>query len=452
LHQTIAGVLMSSLKTVDSIIHARWLIPVEPNDVIYENHALVMQQGKILDILPSAECEQTYQSDDVCQLNTHALIPGLINAHTHAAMNLLKGYADDYQLMHWLEKYIWPAEQKWVSEEFVYDGSSLAFAEMIQSGTTCFADMYFYPEIAAKVAKEIGLRACIGLIVIDFPSAWASSAEEYLDKGLALHDQINEWPLISSMFAPHSTYTVSDAALKKIATLSNELNIPIQTHLHETKLEVEDCLKLHKLRPLQRLENLGLVSSSLIAVHMTEINKDDIKTLANNGVHVVHCPESNLKLASGLCPVAQLQDSNVNVCIGTDGAASNNDLSMIGEMRTTALIGKIVAQSAEALTARTVLEMATINGAKALAIDKLTGSLKIGKAADVVAINLDELANIPVYEPISQLIYTCQNSNVTHVWVNGKILLNNKQLCTINESALKLKAADWQRKISSTIN
>ena len=439
---------MSNLQSVDSIVHARWLIPVDADHSVLENYALILHQGRIKDRLPSSEVASHYQSHQVHHLDTHALIPGFVNAHTHAAMNLLKGYADDYALMDWLQNYIWPAEQKWISEEFVEDGCRLALAEMIRGGTTCFGDMYFYPEVAARVAHDVGIRACIGLIVIDFPSAWASDAHEYLEKGLELHDQLGQWPLITSMFAPHSPYTVSGPILEQISVLSDELNIPVQMHVHETAWEVEESIKLHQKRPLARMHELGLVNPALMAVHMTALTDDEIELLAQSGAHVVHCPESNLKLVSGLCPVDQLQKAGVNVALGTDGAASNNDLSMIGEMRTAAMIGKIVAQSSESLNAYDVLQMATLNGARALGLDQEIGSLEVGKAADAVAVNLNQIANIPIYHPVSQIIYTANDSNVSHVWIAGNLLLNEGEFCTMDENALRTKAMQWQTKIA----
>lgn len=441
---------MTTKLNADTVIHARWVIPVEPSATVYENYAVVTADGDIIELLPSNQARQKYHCQQVYELASHAVIPGLINTHTHAAMNLLKGYADDHKLMDWLQNYIWPAEQQWISENFVHDGSALAIAEMIRGGTTCFGDMYFYPEVTAKLAHDVGIRAQVGLIVIDFPSAWAKNPEEYLEKGLALHDQVEAWPLITTMFAPHSPYTVAQPVLQKISSLSDQLKIPIQMHIHETADEVIAAIKQNGMRPLKQLEQLGLLTDELLAVHMTDLNDDDIALLVQHGTHVVHCPESNLKLASGLCPVAKLLEQKVNVCLGTDGAASNNDLSLLGEMRTAALLGKIVSHNPEALNAETVLRMATINGAKALGLAHKIGSLSTGKAADIVAVDLDNISTQPVYNPISQLVYTCQDNFVSHVWVNGKVLLNNGNFCTIDPNEIKLKALEWQQKISKT--
>ncbi len=434
-------------QQVDSIIHAGWIIPVEPDETIYENHSLVIKQGKILEILPTAKCSSKYESNTEHHLNTHALIPGLINTHTHAAMSLLRGIADDLPLMEWLSDHIWPAEGKCVNYQFVKDGTDLAIAEMIRGGTTTFNDMYFFPDAAAKSVDEAGIRASLGMIVIDFPSAWAKDSDDYLHKGLELHEQYRHHPLISTAFAPHAPYTVSDEPLEKVKTYAEKLDIPIHIHLHETKDEVEQAVANTGLRPIKRLEKLGLLSPLLVAVHMTQLEQDEIDLLKQYGVHVVHCPESNLKLASGFCPVAALSDRNINIAIGTDGAASNNDLDMISEMRSTALLAKAVAADASVIPAHTTLKMATINGAKALGLDEITGSLVEGKSADICAIDLNRIETQPVYHAISQIIYSCSRDQVTDVWVQGKHLLNNRQLTTLNEDQIKQKAAQWGEKI-----
>ncbi len=432
---------------VDSIIHAGWIIPVEPDETIYEHHSLVVKQGKILDILPSSQCGSKYMSHTEHHLQTHALIPGLINTHTHAAMSLLRGIADDLPLMEWLSEHIWPAEGKCVNYQFVKDGTDLAIAEMLRGGTTTFNDMYFFPDAAAKSADEAGIRASLGMIVIDFPSAWAKDSDDYLHKGLNLHEQYRHHPLISTAFAPHAPYTVSDEPLEKVKTYAEKLDIPIHIHLHETKDEVEQAIANSGMRPIKRLERLGLLSPLLLTVHMTQLEDDEIQLLKQYGVHVVHCPESNLKLASGYCPVAKLTDNDINIAIGTDGAASNNDLDMLSEMRSTALLAKAVAADASAIPAHTSLKMATINGAKALGLDSKTGSLIKGKSADICAINLNTIETQPVYHAISQIIYSSSRDQVTDVWVQGKHLLNNRQLTTLNEDQLIQKATQWGEKI-----
>lgn len=431
------------MEDIDEIISSRWIVPVVPDQTILHNYALVIHQGKILDLLPQTDAAKKYQSKQSYHLQEHVLIPGLINSHTHAAMNLLRGYADDKPLMDWLQNYIWPAEQKWVCDEFVADGSRLAAAEMIQSGTTCFNDMYFFPEATARIAQDTGLRATIGLIVIDFPSNWASTTEEYFEKGLQVYDTFGQYPLVNASFAPHAPYTVSDEPLKKIAALSRELNIPVNIHLHETRDEIPQSQQQYGLRPLERLDKIGLVNPSLMAIHMTQLNTNDIALLADKGVHVIHCPESNMKLASGFCPVAELVDAGINITLGTDSVASNNDLDMIGEMRSAALLAKNVSGNAESVPAEYALRMATINAARALGMESTIGSLEIGKQADITAINLNNIATQPVYNPVATIVYSSCAEHVSHVWVNGQILLNNREFCTIDiESTIK-KGQIW---------
>jgi len=364
-------------------------------------------------------------------------------------MSLMRGIADDLPLMTWLQNHIWPKEKQWVSEAFVRDGSDLAIAEMIRGGTTCFNDMYFFPEITAKQAVYQGIRASIGLIIIDFPTAWAENSEAYIEKGLALHQQLRHQPLITTAFAPHAPYTVSDQPLSKIRTLADELELPIHIHLHETQYELQQQQQQTGQTPLQRLDQLGLLSPSLMAVHMTQLNTEDIKRIAETGTHIIHCPESNLKLASGFCPVAQCLATGINVALGTDGAASNNDLDMFGEMRTAALLAKGVSGDASALPALTALKMATLNSAKALGIAEYTGSLVAGKAADMIAVNLDQIETQPLFDPIAQIVYAGNRQQVTDVWVAGERLLKQRTLTRLNLDDLKAKIAIWQEKLKS---
>ncbi|MEQ1636084.1 MAG: TRZ/ATZ family hydrolase [Methylococcales bacterium] len=434
---------------IDTLINARWIIPVEPSAVCYDYHSMAIHDGRIIDLLPTAEAGQKYQATSIENFLQHALIPGLINSHTHAAMTLMRGVADDLPLMDWLQNHIWPLEAKWMSAAFVKDGTDLAIAEMLRGGTTCFNDMYYFPEITAQQAIQHGIRASVGLILIDFPTVWADNSDMYLEKGLALYDQMRHQPLISTPFAPHAPYTVSDEPLQRIQTLANELDLQVHMHLHETQHEITQQFQVTGQRPLQRLQKLGLINPSFIAVHMTQLKDAEIKQFAEAGAHIVHCPESNLKLASGFCPVSKCLDAGINVALGTDGAASNNDLDMFGEMRTAALLGKGIAEDASAVPAMAALKMATLNGAKALGIDHLTGSLQIGKAADVVAVNLESIETQPVYDPIAQLVYAASRQQVTDVWVAGKRLLKQRQLTTLNMDDLKGKVQLWQARLKS---
>ena len=436
------------MQKVHTIINARWIIPVEPQGYL-ERHSLVIDHGAILDILPTAAAILRYEADETVDLPTHALIPGLINAHTHAAMCLFRGLADDLPLMDWLQHHIWPAEARWVNAEFVRDGSRLAMAEMLKSGTTCFSDMYFFPEETALVARAAGMRAVLGLIMFDFPTAYALGPAEYLEKGLALHDAVRNSELITTSFAPHAPYTVSDGPLEQIRTLNNELNLPVTIHVHETAHEVEDAVAKNGQRPLQRLENLDLVNPNLVAVHMTQLTAAEIAMLAKSGAHVVHCPESNLKLASGFCPVQTLMQAGINVALGTDGAASNNDLDMLGEMRTAALLAKAVHRDATAVNAHQALRMATLNGAKALGLEEQVGSITPGKSADITAVDLSAPETQPCYDVASHLVYAAGRENVSHVWINGKLVLDERHLTTIDMRELKARTAFWHEKINS---
>lgn len=434
---------------VDTLIHAKWIIPVEPENAVHEDHSIAIRADRIEALLPTEAAKTAYTAAEEIRLGRHALIPGLINAHTHAAMSLFRGLANDLPLQQWLNDHIWPAEARWAGADFVRDGTGLAVAEMIRGGTTCFNDMYFFPEQTAAVSAEAGMRAVIGLICINFRSAWAADIDEYLHKGIAAHDAYRLNPLISTAFAPHAPYSVTDQALRQIGALAEELDIPIHMHVHETAREVEQDMAQHGRRPLRRLAELGLLSPRLLAVHMTQLEPDEIEELARLGVSVAHCPQSNLKLASGFCPAAALHGAGVNVCLGTDGAASNNDLDMIGEMQSAALLGKAVANDSAALNAHTMLRMATLNGARALGLGAQIGSLKPGKQADIAAFDLNRLETVPLYEPLEQMIYAGGREQVTDVWIAGRHVLRNRALATLDACGLMAKAREWQRKIKN---
>ena len=437
------------MQQIDTLLNAHWIVPVEPEATVYRDYSLVVHEGRILDLLPQQDAKHQYAGRATLELDHHVLIPGLINTHTHAAMSLFRGLADDLPLMEWLNDHIWPAESRWVSNEFVHDGTLLAITEMLRGGTTCFNDMYFFPEETARAVSATGIRAVIGLIMIDFPTAWAANPEEYLSKGLALQDRFRNDPLIRTAFAPHAPYTVSDGPLQQILTYAEEVDIPIHMHVHETADEISGSREQYQQRPLQRLERLGLLSPRLLAVHMTQLTDEEIELAASSGIQIIHCPESNLKLASGFCPVHKLHQAGLNIALGTDGAASNNDLDMLGEMRTTALLSKAVAQNASVIPAATALRMATINGARALGIDGITGSLRIGKAADVVAIDMSGLESQPLYHPISQLVYATSRHQVSDVWIAGRHLLKERRLASIDEQEVSLRVQQWQEKIAA---
>jgi len=435
------------MQTVDTLITAKWVIPVEPNKHSLENATIAIKNGEILDVLTGHHSDPQFQATETLEFPHHAVIPGLVNTHTHAAMTLLRGYADDLPLETWLQQYIWPAENKWVSSEFVKIGATLAIAEMIKSGTTCFSDMYFFPETVAEAAQATGIRACMGLIMIDIASAWAQNSDEYLNKGLELHDKIRHDPLLSTAFAPHAPYSVSEASLQKIRVLADELDIQIHMHVHETENEINESMARFGVRPLERLSQLELLSPKLQAVHMTQLLPGEIDALAEKGCHVLHCPESNLKLASGLCPVSKLQSSGVNVALGTDGTASNNDLDMFGEMRMASLLAKGTSGDPTTLPAHETLKLATLNGARALGMEERIGSIVPGKSADLVVIDLSGIATQPLYDPVSQIVYSSTRDQVTDVWINGRRVLEKQRLTLMDEAALKNEVAAWGKRI-----
>lgn len=434
---------------IDLLISPKWIIPIVPAKTVLEECSVAIHQGEIVAVLPTAEALRKYHPQQHLKLSQQVLMPGLVNTHGHAAISLLRGYADDQPLQPWLQDHIWPAESRWVSENFVRDGSELAIAEMILSGTTCFSDMYFFPDQTAEVAARSGMRCQLAFPVIDFASAWARDADEYLHKGLELRDSYKDHQRISIAFGPHAPYTVSDTALAKIAMLAEELDTCVQIHLHETAHEVQEAVASTGKRPLQRLKELGILSPLTQCVHMTQIDDSDIETLAATNAHVVHCPTSNLKLASGFCPTQQLLNNDINVSLGTDGAASNNSLNLFSEMRMAALLGKAVADDASAISAHTALEMATINGAKALGMADHIGSIEAGKFADLFAVDLTTIPSQPLYNPLSQLVYTEQACNVSHLWVQGKALLVDGELQTLHQHEILTKAQQWQHKIHS---
>lgn len=454
---------MSQTKTAiaDLRINAHWIIPIEAsstesisNNPILIEHCILIKDGLILAIEQQADCQ--IPSIETIDLGQQVLMPGWVNAHGHAAMSLFRGLADDLPLMTWLQEHIWPAEAQHVNHTFVKQGTELAIAEMIQSGTTTFADMYFYPQQSAEAALEAGIRATCFTPVLDFPTNYAQNADEYIQKAVECNENIKAHPLNNNALVqiglgPHAPYTVSDEPLIKITALANQLNIPVQIHLHETAFEVSESLEKFNKRPTQRLADLGFLNQRVSCVHMTQIEQSDIEILQSTGAAVVHCPESNLKLASGFCPISKLSAAGIPLAIGTDGAASNNDLDMFSETKTAALLAKGVSQDASTIPAIEALTMATLGGANALGLGDITGSLKVGKAADIQAIDLNTLSSQPVFDPISHLVYCAKSTQVSHVWVNGRCLLKAGKLTSLNENKLIDQAKDWAGKIQTAI-
>ncbi|CRM21856.1 N-ethylammeline chlorohydrolase [Pseudomonas brenneri] len=432
---------------LDLLLLPTWLVPVEPAGVVLKEHGLGIRDGRIAYIGPRTQALKL-AAHEVRELPGILLSPGLVNAHGHAAMSLFRGLADDLPLMTWLEKHIWPAEAKWVDEAFVRDGTDLAIAEQIKGGISCFSDMYFFPKIASERVHNSGIRAQIAIPILDFAIPGAATADEALRQGIELFGDLKHHPRIKIAFGPHAPYTVSDANLEKVRVIAEELDAAIHMHIHETAFEVQQSVEQYGERPLARLARLGLLGPRLQAVHMTQISEDDLALLVESNSSVIHCPESNLKLASGFCPVERLWQAGVNVAVGTDGAASNNDLDLLGETRTAALLAKAVAGSASALDAHRALRMATLNGARAMGLEAEIGSLEVGKAADIVAFDLSGLAQQPIYDPVSQLIYATGRDCVKHLWVGGKQLLDDRQLTRMDEQQLSATAAAWGRRIS----
>jgi 5-methylthioadenosine/S-adenosylhomocysteine deaminase len=434
---------------LDLLLFPSWLVPVEPAGVVLKGHGLGIRDGRIAFIAPRAEALK-HQANETRELDGMLLAPGLVNAHGHAAMTLFRGLADDLPLQRWLKDHIWPAETRWVDEHFVQSGSELAIAEQLKSGITCFSDMYFYPNVVSGLVHKYGVRAQITIPVLDFAIPGARDAHEALRNGVALFDDLKHHPRITVAFGPHAPYSVADDKLENIRILVAEMDAGIHMHVHETAHEVQEALQKNGERPLARLARLQLLGPRFQAVHMTQVVDEDIELLTEHNCSVVHCPESNLKLASGFCPVERLWEAGINVAIGTDGAASNNDLDLLGETRTAALLAKAVAGSATALDAHRALRMATLNGARAIGLDDHTGSLEVGKFADLVAFDLSGLAQQPIYDPVSQLIYSTGRDTVRHVWVGGKQLLDNGSLTRMDEQQVIANARQWAARIAGT--
>jgi 5-methylthioadenosine/S-adenosylhomocysteine deaminase len=436
-------------QEIDLLIRPEWIIPIEPAGVTLSGHALAIRNGRILALLPNEEAAQRWRPRQTLDLPGQVLMPGLVNLHTHAAMSLLRGYADDLPLMRWLSERIWPAEARHAGPDFVRDGTLLACAEMLRGGITTFNDMYFFPDAVAAAARQVGMRAVLGMIAIEFPTSYAADADDYLAKGLAIRDSLSDDPLLSFCLAPHAPYTVADKTFGKIATLAAQLEIPIHMHVHETRHEIEESLKVHGVRPIERLRRLGLLGPQLIAVHAVHLDPGEIDLLAHEGCHVAHCPTSNLKLGSGIPPIAAMQVRGLNFGLGTDGAASNNRLDLFQEMRHAALLAKGASEDAEALAAHATLSAATLGGARALGLDGEIGSLLPGKAADLCAVRLDEWLIQPCFDPASHMVYAAGREQVTHTWVNGKLVMNNGVPVQIGISELLDVAGLWHTRLTS---
>lgn len=433
---------------IDFLIKARWVICIDTDKRVLENATLALNKGKVVAIHPENDVMPAYEASETMELNHHILLPGLINLHTHAAMTLMRGLADDLSLMDWLQKHIWVAEKQILSERFVRDGTLLACAEMLKSGTTCFNDMYFFPNASAETVLKAGMRANLGLVVMEFPTNYANDADDYLRKGFDVRDQWRNQDLLGFCLAPHAPYTVSNKSFEKVMTYAEQLHLNVHLHLHETQVEIEESEKEFGSRPLSRLKNIGVLGPNLVAAHGVHLLDGELDTLAEYGCHIAHCPSSNLKLASGVAPVKSMLNKQINVGLGTDGAASNNRLDMFTEMRLAALLAKGKSGDATTVSAQQALEMATINAAKALGLEDQIGSIAVGKHADLIAVSLEDVELQPCYDPVSHLVYVCGREHVSHVWVAGELRYNNKNYAGIEPQEIKEAIAYWQPKLT----
>ncbi len=434
------------MQTCDLRLDAGWIVPVEPAGALGQ-HALIVDAGRIIALLPATEAELRFAAREHVAMPRHVLLPGLVNAHTHGAMSLFRGIADDVPLQVWLERHIWPREARFVAPDFVYDGARLAAAEMLRSGITCCNDMYFFPDASARAFLELGMRAMLGLPVLDFPTPYAADADAYLARGLEIRDALKHEDRLAFSLSPHAPYTVGDATWQKIVVYARQLDLPIQTHLAETAHEVAASVAEHGRTPLYRLHDLGATGPQFIAIHGVHLAADEIALLAAQGCHVVHCPISNMKLGSGIAPVSALLAGGVNVALGTDGAASNNRLDLFGEMRIAALLAKVATGDPAMLPAQQALAAATLAGARALGLDRAIGSLVVGKQADIVAVDLSALDALPCYDPVSHLVHAVGRQAVTDVWVAGKRVVTDRVLQTADEAALAASARLWQERL-----
>lgn len=430
----------------DTLIHARWVLLHDPVRVV-QGTSVAITGGRITGIHDTGAVRGTCPSE--VTLPHHVLMPGLINLHTHAAMSLLRGFADDLPLMEWLSGHIWPAETRHVGRDFILDGTRLACAEMLLGGITCFNDMYFFPEQVAQAATEMGIRATVGMVAMELPTAWAVDAKEYLRKGMAVREKAHSNALVNFALAPHSPYTVGDETFREVALIARREGLRIHCHIHETRHEIEESISQYGVRPLRRLERLGVAGEHLIAVHAVHLDHEDIAILRGAGAHVAHCPSSNLKLASGFAPIPELAAAGINVGLGTDGAASNNRLDLWTELRHAALNAKCLVGDPSAWPASHAIEAVTLAGARALGLEDQIGSIAAGKQADLIAVDLSAIELQPVYEPVSHLANVVSREQVSDVWVRGRRRVASRKLVDVDFESLRNTTDAWARKLRS---
>jgi 5-methylthioadenosine/S-adenosylhomocysteine deaminase len=433
------------------VVRGGTVVTMDARGSLIEDGAVAVHRGRIVAVGRRADVERDFAGRETIEARGRVVMPGLVNGHTHVPMTLFRGLADDLDLNEWLTKYIFPAEAKNVTEDFVRVGTRLGLAEMIRGGTTTYCDMYYFEDAIADETAKAGVRGVLGETVIDFPVADNKTFAEAL---VYTEKFIEKWrghALITPAIAPHAPYTVSEEHLKAVRDLSNRLRATIVIHVAETRKEVEDVTRDHGASPVAYLARIGFLYDRVIAAHTVHLTTDEIELLKRLGVGAVHNPQSNMKLASGVARVPEMLRADVSLGLGTDGAASNNDLSMWEEMDTAAKLHKLTANDPRVVSAREVLEMATIRGARALHLEKEIGSLETGKRADIVIVDLDDFNQIPMYNIFSHLVYATKANDVRHVIIEGRLIMQDRRLLTLNEKVIKAETVAFQKQIVSSL-
>ncbi len=436
----------STARNADLVVSADHVLPIAPHNVVLHDAAIAVAGDTIIDMGERSGVLARHPSATHRNLPHHVLLPGLVNAHGHLAMTLLRGLGEGQSLEAWLQDTIWPLEGRWVDEGFVADGTLMAMAEMLASGTTTGSDMYYFPETVAELA-QVGCRMQVTFPIINHPNAWSQNLDECFERGLKLRDERRSDPLVNVCFGPHSTGTAGEAALRRVAMLADELDAAVHIHLHETKGEVAEARRSLRQSPIETLEEAGLLTENLQAVHMTAVTDLEIAMIAECGASVIHCPMSNTKLASGICPVPSFREAGVNVALGTDGAASNNGLDLFQEARMATLLAKFGSGDPAALPAAEALEMATLGGARALGMADRIGSLEVGKQADFIAVDVDHPAMQPLHDVPAQLVHTAAGTRVSHTFVAGECRYEDGSFPTIDVDDLRHRTGVWQERM-----
>jgi 5-methylthioadenosine/S-adenosylhomocysteine deaminase len=441
-----------SRRKIDLIIQGDYVVSMDADGSVYQDAAVAVDQGAIIAVGSAAEISATYNAVDTLQGDNRIVMPGLINGHSHAAMTLLRGVADDLALMDWLTNYIFPAEVEFVDPEFVRIGTELACWEMIRGGTTTFVDMYYFPDVIADVVESCGMRALVSATVIDQRSPDAENADDSIAKGMAF---IDRWKgrnsRVTPVFGPHANYTLNSDQLRATREAANEAGVPITVHMSESAFELQYSQDTFGMTSIELFESIGFLDGPTIGAHVVWPTDDEITILADRKVGVIHNPTSNMKTAAGISPVTKMLQAGVRVGLGTDGAASNNDLDMWEEMRLAAFLQKVDRMDPEVMSATTVLTMATSGGAEAIGIDDKVGSITVGKRADIIQVSFDDVHFIPTYDVISHLVYVSDEQDVTSVVVDGKILMNDREMLTIDTGRVRREAAALAARIQESL-